>query len=1006
ARFVQRRLDMPPAQRKAVPPWQTMEAMLREEGLLQPGQKPEDALIFRKGLAPGPQQSIGENYGTEPTAGMAPDGENGRLPGGAAAGYAGRDALPFGDRDGRQGALPGQEPGGVQAPARLGREIAEAEDTAAEIGRHRAGTYAANFADAEPAPEYADTPEAQDAAAMLKAHGVGRVHVVRGMKSYAVWMPDGTVFIDESLGAGSTGTALHELVHKWKREGNQKVKRIENAFQRSTAAAKRFILKLADSVESAIGNRAAAEAYADEHAAEEAAAIALDQATESGGKSALGLEKSDILAAFGGMAKQVENMARALADQAQAAKRDYLAGRAAQAAPTADATDRAYAQAVKRGDTATAQGGSRSTAPPASRDVAKLDAEYLAAVERGDTAAAQRIVDEAVKKKIDDAVQAAKRAMAEQSEEQNSIQVEWDYEDRPEENQKLWFPDPDIPRHLEAFDEFVPKDAIYEINGKYVLGESQTRYDSLEDAQSAYKSKLQEWAKDIDKSGSFGQSMSGHSVSSKIFDAFPEHPAIEEDWGDTKWGSWYLRFRDQDGAIRKISVRDHDASRKDMGIPDKTFYVEKSWTPDDVGAALIRAWKYIQDNSSDPIVRNDAGRIIPPSERFNLQNPDIRFATSSTPTSKAAQRIREQVEKGEYPDFKVEAYKMKNGMDGFKVVDWNGKAVKYGMNKPEAEEFVVRQGTEIADMVQSLVGDDPAKSQKAMDAYRSMVDLLSSATAPRGEAVKTIFRNMEDLGILKYLDAKSIGPMMRAIAKTETPLGVDRALYKADQFIRGRLMDAAGKKVMKDLDALLNKKVERVSDSGVKTAPKYWADVGPILEKARGFAEMSPEETNRRIEELNARIDRVDPMDADGQRDPTLDEVRELHLLSVFGGLKAMPDFKRAANAMKVAKKIISEGYAEFMQSEEMRRQQARDLSDAIVGEMEPSGPESGNAYVQAAQKRPFRDAMRRGVSSAFSRIAGTDIYDWMNRTRGGEAEGGTASTTFAPLEVKAQNEE
>lgn len=168
---------------------------------------------------------------------------------------------------------------------------------------------------------------------MLKAHGVERVHAVRGMKSLAVRMPDGTVFLDESLGAGSTGTALHELVHKWKREGNQKVKRIENAFQRSTAAAKRFILKLADSVESAIGNRADAVEYAEKHAAEEATAIVLDLMAKRGGKSALGLEKSDILAAFGGMAKQVENMARALADKAQAAKRAYLDGKAAQAAP-------------------------------------------------------------------------------------------------------------------------------------------------------------------------------------------------------------------------------------------------------------------------------------------------------------------------------------------------------------------------------------------------------------------------------------------------------------------------------------------------------------------------------------------------------------------------------------------------------------------------------------------------------------------------------------------------
>jgi hypothetical protein len=48
SRLVSRRLDMTPEQRRAEAPWVTMEKMLREEGLLKEGQKPEDVLIVRR----------------------------------------------------------------------------------------------------------------------------------------------------------------------------------------------------------------------------------------------------------------------------------------------------------------------------------------------------------------------------------------------------------------------------------------------------------------------------------------------------------------------------------------------------------------------------------------------------------------------------------------------------------------------------------------------------------------------------------------------------------------------------------------------------------------------------------------------------------------------------------------------------------------------------------------------------------------------------------------------
>ena len=47
ARLTQRRMDMTAKQRKAEPPWETMEKMLREEGLLAEGQAAEDVLITK-----------------------------------------------------------------------------------------------------------------------------------------------------------------------------------------------------------------------------------------------------------------------------------------------------------------------------------------------------------------------------------------------------------------------------------------------------------------------------------------------------------------------------------------------------------------------------------------------------------------------------------------------------------------------------------------------------------------------------------------------------------------------------------------------------------------------------------------------------------------------------------------------------------------------------------------------------------------------------------------------
>ena len=911
ARFVQRRLDMPPMQRKAVPPWQTMETMLREEGLLKPGQKPEDALIFRKELAGSPAESRMEaGYGTagENEAGMAGRQDGGQLPAGAAAGYAGRDALPFGDRDGRQGALPDQERREVQAPARLGREIAEAEDTAAEIERHRAGTYAANFADAEPAPEYADTPEAQDAAAMLKAHGVERVHAVRGMKSLAVRMPDGTVFLDESLGAGSTGTALHELVHKWKREGNQKVKRIENAFQRSTAAAKRFILKLADSVESAIGNRADAVEYAEKHAAEEATAIVLDLMAKRGGKSALGLEKSDILAAFGGMAKQVENMARALADKAQAAKLAYLDGKAEQAAPEADATDRAY----------------------------------LAAVERGDMETAQEIV-----------AAAAKRSGY-------SIGPVW-------HGTGDAFNEFDVDKQGTGYSSSVGEENAAGFNFTDDLGVAD--YYAFNDTTNfPRKTSL------INEDGS--------ETDYEYEDAFVKSPWVtaEDSWGKKRSvGQFFLLIKNP----KTITRKDHENN------VNTALELAREAIEDGHDGVIIEGarWDWASVNHHGPntqyivaspkqikagstIVRDDAGRIIPPSERFNPKSDDIRYAASRPPAA------------SEWDGAKVEQYKRKDGAVRFKVVV-DGKSRRAGFGSAEnAERYLNEQKARLEDDYAAVIRRTKASVADIAEARRKLTIELSNEKAVAADVVYSLFKAMTRLDIMTPVHRKEIAAEIKRTAQERKadPEGWAKRTTEKVWQIASRIS------YMKELNDIFDKKQPVVTENKTLQAkPKYDAFVNRWIAKAKEYAELTPEEVNQRIEAIDADQNNRLANRGEEMAEEIDESVRERHLLFTFGGLFHGADYARAKAAFEAAKDLVTEGREKFMEMENHRKLQAAAKRQQIIEETKGGRQIDGNELEMETRNKSIWELLSSAGNWLHSKVlSGPYLYNQAADTRKG----------------------
>lgn len=145
---------------------------------------------------------------------------------------------------------------------------------------------------------------------------------------------------------------------------------------------------------------------------------------------------------------------------------------------------------------------------------------------------------------------------------------------------------------------------VYEHNGVWMADRDgsvrrpsdNTREAAIEEARDAIRDELGEqkstFGADLDNSYSIGE----------MFDKFDvPHGWKSEGWFRTKWGSWYNTVTDEDGNSYKISVRDHEASRKDMGLPDKSAEVSKNWEPEEVHKALSRLESWMRKKSGNSI---------------------------------------------------------------------------------------------------------------------------------------------------------------------------------------------------------------------------------------------------------------------------------------------------------------------------------------------------------------------------------------------------------------------
>jgi hypothetical protein len=199
---------------------------------------------------------------------------------------------------------------------------------------------------------------------------------------------------------------------------------------------------------------------------------------------------------------------------------------------------------------------------------------------------------------INDAVKIARQKLdnIRNSRKESSINWELDKDRLEEEGVKFYITDINLPKDDQYIKQFLPLESIIQGDDKkWYFGDS-FGFDTLEDAKDFASDKIKNSLKDFSTSSTFGSDMDAKEVASSIFDAFPKHPSIIKDWNSSKWGSWYLEFKDKNQNKQKISVRDHSASRSDMGLPEKSFYVSKLWNPEEIGVALNDAFEYIQDN--------------------------------------------------------------------------------------------------------------------------------------------------------------------------------------------------------------------------------------------------------------------------------------------------------------------------------------------------------------------------------------------------------------------------
>ena len=198
---------------------------------------------------------------------------------------------------------------------------------------------------------------------------------------------------------------------------------------------------------------------------------------------------------------------------------------------------------------------------------------------------------------IDEAVSEAQEIY--ENEKESEISYFWEKEERDDYAEYYYADELETAESLEHLLSDFEAPSIYRNNGEetYLVG-GEEEFKTFEEAES-YADELirNSWREEANLShDAYGTRDNSKNTTILILDSFPYLESVTDSWAVTKWGSAYLSFRDEEGELQKISIRDHSAS-KSHGIPDKSFFVSKEWSPEEVGKAAKDALEYIHENA-------------------------------------------------------------------------------------------------------------------------------------------------------------------------------------------------------------------------------------------------------------------------------------------------------------------------------------------------------------------------------------------------------------------------
>jgi hypothetical protein len=356
--------------------------------------------------------------------------------------------------------------------------------------------------------------------------------------------------------------------------------------------------------------------------------------------------------------------------------------------------------------------------------------------------------------------------------------------------------------------------------------------------------------------------------------------------------------------------------------------------------------------NTKPIVYNDAGNVIPLSQRFNPESNDIRYSIQS---QDQIDRVNKAVaDTTQFAEGRMALYE--KAKVRFKGILAENKdildALKEGGAAPEKirRQKLIQGIAELEVILRQL----PAEVRGKVGGFSQVASIDPVSVMKNGEVVATS-KNEKGAIVAAWLqEGLSIG---KANQKTSLPDGYtiegkeddqmhDRAL--ADFFKkRLQIVDRQLEKYLSnEYDEELSRIFERAKPKKNKPGEKpkgIGADIQDLFAKVKEAQRWSAEEINAHLAAIDSRIDSEDLSPSDEAR-----LIREADLIGLVGGWRNK-DSNAKAHAIATLKETWAKGYYNFiLKKTQEKEQREADRMEAIAA----TGKEGVLAERQEADKK------------------------------------------------------